>query len=209
MSKRYRALILEITILKMTETKEKILEATFALLAERGYNGVSLGDIASKLSVARSLPYKYFSSKNDLFFEVFKHYFFERFFYDIDDSKKISFDEFIFTITTRFEEMMNRLEIVGVSVFDYNALYVSALKNEPRFNDYMLSQMNRFKYVISDAYENGEIVGVPMDFVGRVFTDIWARCSSLEENVSNAENIAKIVTDIQTFVKLVRGKCAD
>ncbi len=189
----------------MNETKEKILEATFALLAERGYNGVSLGDIAAKLGVARSLPYKYFSSKNDLFFEVFKHYFFDRFFHDIDDSKKISLDELLSTIITRFVEIMKKLEGVGVSVFDYNSLYVAALKNEPRFCDYMRSQMKCWDCVIADAYEKGEIV-LPAGFVNRVLLDIWGRCSSLDEDTSNSESIDRIANDLRIFTKLIKGE---
>ncbi len=190
----------------MNETKEKILEAAFVLLIERGYNGVSIGDISNKLGVARSLPYKYFSSKNDIYFEAFRYYFFDRFFYDIDGSKKISFDEFISIISKRFVEILKKLEKSNVSVFDYNSLYVSALRNEPRLSEYIYSQMDRASLIIDNAYKNGEIVGVPLDFAKRVLYDILGRYTSLDKSDSSEEQLNKIIEDMETFVRLISKK---
>lgn len=52
------------------ETRKKILEAARKLFAEKGYDGVSMEDIAQASGVRKSLIYYYFESKEVLFEEV-------------------------------------------------------------------------------------------------------------------------------------------
>lgn len=50
----------------MKISKEKILSVSLDLFAKRGYEGVSVSDIAGTLGVAKSAIYKHFSSKKDV-----------------------------------------------------------------------------------------------------------------------------------------------
>lgn len=52
------------------KTRDLILQRTFALLLDKGYDGVSVSDIQQELEIARGLLYHYFSSKEELFAEV-------------------------------------------------------------------------------------------------------------------------------------------
>lgn len=52
------------------KTKEKIIEAARKLFSERGFEGVSMEDIAQASRVRKSLIYYYFPSKEVLFEEV-------------------------------------------------------------------------------------------------------------------------------------------
>ena len=45
------------------ETKERILETSLALFAQRGYSGVSMRDIAEQLGVTKGALYKHYDSK--------------------------------------------------------------------------------------------------------------------------------------------------
>ena len=63
----------------MKDTKERIMEAAFALMIKNGVDAVSTGDITKALGLSRSLPYRYFSTKRELVYETFKLYFCDRF----------------------------------------------------------------------------------------------------------------------------------
>ena len=53
-------------------TKDKILKAAREAFAEKGFNGVSVDEIAKRAGVKKALIYYYFPSKEDLFEEVWK-----------------------------------------------------------------------------------------------------------------------------------------
>jgi len=54
--------------------KDKILEVAECLFVERGYQAVSIRDISSACKVTNAALYYYFSSKQELFLEVLRHY---------------------------------------------------------------------------------------------------------------------------------------
>ena len=191
----------------MKDTKEKILETAFALLVKNGYNGVSIGDITKALDITRSLPYRYFPSKRDLLFEACKLYYYERFFPENFDPKKASLKELLEVILKNMERIILGLpRSLGreLSVFDYNVMYFDALRNEPRFKRYMRSKMLDLRTIVENAVKNSEIRReISVEFVERVFTDIWSRCAHVQDNASNRVNLARIIDDIKTFYKLV------
>jgi len=55
---------------RSNETREKIIEAARKLFSEKGYDGVSMEDIAQASGVRKSLIYYYFPSKEILFEEI-------------------------------------------------------------------------------------------------------------------------------------------
>ncbi|MCR3760456.1 TetR/AcrR family transcriptional regulator [Clostridium felsineum] len=69
------------------QTKEKIITAAFELFSEKGYNGTSSNEIASKAGVAIGSFYSYFKDKKQLFIEVLNNYY--------DNISKISFSRTI------------------------------------------------------------------------------------------------------------------
>lgn len=56
--------------IRENKTKEKIIEAARKLFSEKGFEGVSMEDIAQASGVRKSLIYYYFPSKEVLFEEV-------------------------------------------------------------------------------------------------------------------------------------------
>lgn len=52
--------------------RQRILKAATTLFVRKGFDGVSLGDIAKKLKINQSLIYHYFESKEDLWSQVKK-----------------------------------------------------------------------------------------------------------------------------------------
>jgi AcrR family transcriptional regulator len=54
------------------QKREALLAAAAGLFAERGFKGTVIADIAVAAGVGKGTVYQYFSSKEDLFFEVFR-----------------------------------------------------------------------------------------------------------------------------------------
>jgi AcrR family transcriptional regulator len=54
-------------------TKEKIFDAAVELFAERGYDGVSVRDIAKAVGIRESSVYKHYVSKDDILDSVFEY----------------------------------------------------------------------------------------------------------------------------------------
>ena len=52
--------------------RARIIEASMANFAERGYHAARVGDIAAELGIAKGSIFQHFKSKDGLFFEVYK-----------------------------------------------------------------------------------------------------------------------------------------
>lgn len=62
-----RTLVKEKFVPKYTQTREEIIQATVKLFREKGYDGVTIGDIASAAKVGKSTFYQYFKNKEEIF----------------------------------------------------------------------------------------------------------------------------------------------
>ncbi|WP_435105240.1 TetR/AcrR family transcriptional regulator [Arhodomonas sp. AD133] len=56
----------------MAQTRERIVDAAEALVAEGGYGATGMPAIAERAGISTGLIYRYFKSKSELFDEVFK-----------------------------------------------------------------------------------------------------------------------------------------
>ncbi|WP_231870349.1 MULTISPECIES: TetR/AcrR family transcriptional regulator [unclassified Marinomonas] len=54
-----------------SERKEAIYQAAFTLFKEKGYEGVSFNGIAAQAGFTKSNMYRYFTSKEEVFLNVF------------------------------------------------------------------------------------------------------------------------------------------
>ena len=52
------------------EKKEKIIEAGFELICEKGYYNTNTVEIAKKAGVSTGIVYQYFNDKHDIFIEA-------------------------------------------------------------------------------------------------------------------------------------------
>lgn len=192
----------------MRDTKERIMEAAFALMIKNGVDAVSTGDITKALGLSRSLPYRYFSTKRELVYETFKLYFCDRFFPDPGAPAPSTLYEAVRLVADRLSEIMSSLgKSVGgrIDVFDYNALYIEALKREPRFKRYVASQSSKFSECVDRAIASGEIRPLPADFVKRILLDIFGRSSDILSKKSPKRNLENIISDMREFYRLVKS----
>lgn len=56
------------------ERKQEIIETAFSLFSERGYENTTIQNIAEKMNVAQGLCYRYFKSKQELFYACSDYY---------------------------------------------------------------------------------------------------------------------------------------
>lgn len=190
----------------MKDTSEKILQTAFALMIKAGYNGVSTSDISNALGIARSLPYKHFKNKRDLFYQAFKLYFYDSFFYESDKVELLSLKAIQYKTSSRLKSIileMSQVRGEDVSIFDYNWLYLDAIRNEPRFRRYMQMRFSRLTRAIDRAVKNKEIINLPVGFIERVFLDICCRCSELGHNKSGLDHLDEIILDTEEFYRLI------
>src|SRR6202166_1346699 len=54
------------------DKRAKIIDSAMRHFAEQGYQAVRVGDIAAELGIAKGSIFQHFSSKDGLFFEVYK-----------------------------------------------------------------------------------------------------------------------------------------
>ncbi|HWO96450.1 MAG TPA: TetR/AcrR family transcriptional regulator [Bacillus sp. (in: firmicutes)] len=58
----------------MSDKQTKIIETAMKLFSQKGYHSTSIQEIAENSGIAKGSIYNYFSSKEDLFMSIFKHY---------------------------------------------------------------------------------------------------------------------------------------
>ncbi|WP_341704286.1 TetR/AcrR family transcriptional regulator [Ferrovibrio sp.] len=62
----------EAVVARLTETRERIVDAALALVARHGYGGTGIPAIAAEAGLSTGALYRYFPSKAELFDEVFR-----------------------------------------------------------------------------------------------------------------------------------------
>ncbi len=191
----------------MKNTKERILEATFVLMLQKGYNSVSTRNITSYLKITPSLPYRYFTSKKELLYEASKKYFCDRFFTGID-IENISLKEMINIVMRRQREIIKSIskhDANLANIFSYNRLYLDALKYDERFRKYMFEQTEKIAICLSNAIKSQEIKPLSKEFLTRTFFDVWGRASNVLEKKSNKKNLDDIICDIENLYNLIKN----
>ncbi|MCK6261776.1 TetR/AcrR family transcriptional regulator [Vibrio sp. ZSDE26] len=99
---------------KKNERKEAIFHAAFTLFKQKGYDNVSFNGIANEAGFTKSNMYRYFSSKEEIFLNIFAELF-EGWFTDCC-------------------EELHRLG-ENPSIADFSKSWVKVIKNHPQFMD--------------------------------------------------------------------------
>ncbi|MBO5781422.1 MAG: TetR/AcrR family transcriptional regulator [Opitutales bacterium] len=190
----------------MKNTKDLILANTFVLLLKKGYDSVSISDIAAKIGMSRGLIYRYFDDKSDLIFESCKKFFLEEFLTDIEE---ISLEQCIEQFIKNLKRVIKMLsEIAGetIDVLKYNLLYAEVLMRDARLKNSARDwTLYLKKNVLSRAKKSGEIKNLPDTFIQNVFLDILSRVSYFHKEPSAEYCIKAIINDIRIFYKLIRA----
>ncbi len=126
----------------MKETKERLLEATFKLISEKGYLGATTREIAHKAEVTELTLFRHFGSKEKLFEEVLRKYsFLPKLKVLLPELRELSYKKSLWILGERF---------------------IETLKDRKSLIKIMLSEINLYPDKIKDVYSNfiDEIISV-------------------------------------------------
>lgn len=114
----------------MIDTKERLLEATFNLISEKGYLGATTREIAQRAGVNELTLFRHFGSKEKLFEEVLKKYtFLPKLKGLLPELRKMSYKESLWVLGERFiETLKDRKSLVRIMLSEIN-LYPDKIRN--------------------------------------------------------------------------------
>lgn len=184
-------------------TRDKILNTTFLLLLEKGYDRVLVSDIQQKLGISRGLMYRYFDSKSELFVEACRRRFYDRFFPTLDYDK-ITLAEFFLNAAKAVKGMTN-IDGIEIDILKYNTLYSAMIQCEPKFKTEAQAEFDKARKVIRNAIKRGEIKKLPENFIGATILAIFGRTSYITATPSNAYICKRILEDIEQFYRLIKA----
>lgn len=152
--------------MQATDTKEMILEKTFQLLLQKGYDGVSISDIQKATEMSRGILYHYFGSKESLFIEVTQKYFMDLFRIDLQRIQAFGVPEMIVYITEKYTNICTNT-LNGTSgnnqscIMNYDFLFYRVMQeNEDFARKYMQmrdDEMRSWEIVLTNSSERGEL----------------------------------------------------
>lgn len=109
------------------DTRDKIIEQTFILLLDKGYDGVSISNIQSALGISRGLLYHYFGSKEALFFETIKHNFITNFKVDLELIGSYNIDQMAQYMVEKHQILLRDV-LRGAPIIKYDFLCYRAMQ---------------------------------------------------------------------------------
>ncbi len=127
----------------MKKTREKIIDAMYDLVAERGYERASIALICEKICIKKPSVYYYFKSKEEIFLEM------------IDSISKDVIVDFkhLYEAKSKNEYIYALLEYGNTAILKTDIKYIRVSKEIYRLSNQMESVKNRTVKFESD-YEN-------------------------------------------------------
>lgn len=192
------------------KTRDLILQRTFALLLDKGYDGVSVFDIQQELEIARGLLYHYFSSKEELFAEVVRQKAFPLVAVDREKWKGCSIGEWIVEVIRHYEEVVavlrqeGKVEVTWMNLYFLvyqSARYHVALSRE--FREIHESWFAVWKSAVLNSFARGELKsGLNLESLARQFTCLsqgfyWIR----EKEADGKYDLKKGLYDFYEIIK--------
>ncbi len=162
----------------MQDRRTYILETAFRTFMKRGYDSVSITVLQQELEMSRGAMYRYFKSKDELFFEVI-----DRFFFGMLDAMLLTVPEgttlsqLIELYYQNMKKVIRRIkqENIETHLLNFTALIIQAAKHYPGFIDRMrevgVRDRRMWKNAIRHGIEKGEVrADIDVDVVTGIFT---------------------------------------
>lgn len=103
----------------MNDKQTRIIETAMKLFSQKGYHSTSIQEIAENSGIAKGSIYNYFSSKEDLFMSIFKHYH-ERLFNkisEIEQNETLSdHDMFAEQLYIQFQQFLSQKDFIHMQM---------------------------------------------------------------------------------------------
>ncbi len=153
------------------DTKSRIMETTFKLLLEKGFDNVLIDEIKEKANVSSGGIYHHFDSLDSLMVEVIKKYLFNYFYLTLEQIKnfKGTSQEKLKIVTLSIagdDDVINQTTqlVGGPEKIDYRRLHLLLIEGVQKYtmisdiySEFFRSVFDFYMDVISDAITQGEI----------------------------------------------------
>ena len=143
------------------ETRKRIVEASKKLISERGFDGISMDDIAAEAGVSKGSFYTYFKHKEDIIYELNKHDF-----YILADTVSGMDGSLETRLRYYCTEFMAGIERAGIEICrqwirnNLSPVPMEAIGNVTKYE----YDRNAMAAILRDAIERGELSdGAPVD----------------------------------------------
>jgi AcrR family transcriptional regulator len=153
---------------KPDETREKLLEATYQLISEKGYMGATTKEIAASAGVSELTLFRKFGKKELLFEEMLESFtFLPRLIHLMDDVNEMPLTEGLNTIGVRFLETLRERRPLAQIMFSEMAHYPEKVRSIYKQMILNIGQILE-SYLVS-TQDRGETKPIDMDFVAKSF----------------------------------------
>ncbi len=195
--------------MKSADAKDQILQKTFRLLLEKGYDGVSITDIQQATGLSRGLLYHYFENKETLFSEVVRTYFTDLW-HQEPGSDSFDLPEMIESAIRMHERLCSRaLSDRKANLRDYDFLFYRMLQEDIAFSRELGEVRKQEKIVWRQAAarsaERGQLRnGLDLDIISQSFIflmdGIWMQAIN---EMSPQPLIDEIRKTLHSYFKLI------
>ncbi len=150
---------------QLKNTRERILEAMFDLVTEKGYDNASLREVGEKLNIKKASIYYYYDAKEDIFVEVVENYFNKLYLSNFERIEKIrSKAEYEDTFLEFAIDLVNDLKANPKEAKFYCELAIQA-ERIPRLGQMLEEYMSKFTEGVKEYFRFGMVMGaLPKDF---------------------------------------------
>jgi AcrR family transcriptional regulator len=193
----------------MTDTKERLLEATFKLISEKGYLGATTREIAYRAGVTELTLFRHFSSKERLFEEVLKRYtFLPKLKGLLPELKDMSYNESLFVLGERFiETLKERKSLIKIMFSEIN-LYPEKIKDI--YSNFIDEVIKTLAGYFKSLQKDGIIKQFPAEiaaraFLGMIFSYFLSEEILLKRTLNNKEIKIVLKEFIDIFICGVRS----
>ena len=162
----------------MKDRKDYIVEKAFDVFMNKGYDSASITVLQKELGISRGAMYRYFKSKEELFFEVIDRYVFElfdRFMPKVAEEITLAgLIEYLYHYNERIYQYFGKQNI-ETRFLNFTALIIQAAKHYPGFTEKMKilndEYIDLWKRAIVNSITKKEICGdVDVNVLARLFS---------------------------------------
>ena len=153
---------------KRDETREKLLEATYQLISEKGYLGATTREIAARAGVSELTLFRKFGKKELLFEEMLKTYtFLPRLRHLIEDVGEMPLADGLNTIGVRLLETLRERRPLAQILLSEMSHYPEKVRS---IYQQMVENIGRTLESYLEARQaRGEVIPIDMDFTAKSF----------------------------------------
>jgi AcrR family transcriptional regulator len=150
----------------MNETKEHILDVSLTLFLQKSYKAVTMKEIVEKTGLSKGAFYYYFESKEQLFTEVFEHYYGDLVREDLSQYSRESLRAFYYDCLNDSQKKFSKFLKIGQvknksQTLNHHLLLFEAIARIPSFQEMhdkeSEKELAEWEGMIKKARKNGEI----------------------------------------------------